>query len=140
MDAFIKSQLNYCPLVWMFHDRRANSKLKKVFERALQIACYDSGNNSANAYCNLNKSLTIHQRSLQLLMIEIFKTKSTLNLIFMTHIFAEKSSYNGLRNPNRLQLPKVRTAICGTENIQVRGCSLWFSLTNSLKDSDSAKI
>ena len=120
MDVFIKSQFNYCPLVWMFQDRRANSKLNKVFERALQIACYDSGNNFANAYCNLNKSLTIHQRSLQLLIIEIFKTKITLNLIFMMDIFAEKSSYNGLRNPNHVQLPKVRTenrAICGTENI-----------------------
>ena len=39
MDAFIKSQFNYCPFVWMFHDRRANAKLNKVFERALRIAC-----------------------------------------------------------------------------------------------------
>ena len=31
MDAFFKSQFNYCPLVWMFHDRRANTKLNKVF-------------------------------------------------------------------------------------------------------------
>ena len=79
MDAFIKSQFNYCPLVWMFHDRRANAKLNKVFERALRIACSDSMNNSENnsentsvyTYCNPNKSLTIYQCSLQLLMIEI---------------------------------------------------------------------
>ena len=65
MDAFIRSQFNYCPLVWMFHDREANVKLNKVFERAMRIACNDSGNNFAN------KSLTIHQRNLQLLMTNI---------------------------------------------------------------------
>ena len=47
MDAFIQSQFNYCTLVWMFHHRRTNAKLNKVFERALPIACNDSRNNSA---------------------------------------------------------------------------------------------
>ena len=131
MDAFIKSQFNYCPLVWMFHDRGANVKLNKVFERAMRIACNDSGNNF------VNKSLAIHQRNLQLLMTEIFKTINNLNPIFMKDIFATKHSYYSLRNPNHLQLPKVRTTKYGTENIQFRGCSLWSSLPNSLKGSDS---
>ena len=81
----------------MFDDRRANTKLNKDCERALRIACKDSGNNS------VNKSLTIHQRNLQLLMIEIFKTKNNLNPTFMKDIFAEKSSYYSLRNPNRFE-------------------------------------
>ena len=29
--AFIKSQFNYGPLLWMFHYRRVNAKLNKVF-------------------------------------------------------------------------------------------------------------
>ena len=29
LDAFLKSQFNYCPLVWMFHDRRANANKVK---------------------------------------------------------------------------------------------------------------
>ena len=98
MDAFIKSQFNYCPLVWMFHERRANAKLNKVIVRALRIASDDSWNNSENIseknsvnyYCNPNKSLTIHQRNLQLLMIEIFKTKNNLYPTFMKDIFTEK--------------------------------------------------
>ena len=94
MDAFIKSQFNYCPLVWMFHDRRANAKLNKVSERALRIACNDSEinsvNNSMNNYCIDKKSLTVHQRNLQLLMIEIFKTKNNLNPTFMKDILQLK--------------------------------------------------
>ena len=89
MDVFIESLFNYCQLVWMFHDRRANAKDNKVSERAFRIACNDSGNNSVNKYCNIKKSLTIHQRNLQLLMIEIFKIKNNLNLTFMKDTFAE---------------------------------------------------
>ena len=37
MDAFIKSQFSHCPLIWMFHDRRASAMLNRVCERALQI-------------------------------------------------------------------------------------------------------
>ena len=106
VDAFIKSQFNYCQLVWMFHYCRANAKLNKVFERALRIACNNSRYNSVNTYCNLNKSLTIHQRNLQWLMIEIFKTKKNLYPTFVKDIFADKDSYYSLRNPNPLQLPK----------------------------------
>ena len=50
----------------------------------------DSGNNSANNYYNLNKSLIIHHCNLQLLMVEILNTKNNLNLTVMKDIFAEK--------------------------------------------------
>ena len=32
MNAFIKSKLNYSPLVWVFYDRRANVKLRSLKE------------------------------------------------------------------------------------------------------------
>ena len=55
MVAFIKSQFNYCPLVWMFHDRTINSKVNKIRERALRIVCKDSGNDFVN---DVNSSVT----------------------------------------------------------------------------------
>ena len=42
MNSFVKSQLNYSPLVWMFHDRVLNSKLNLIQERALRLACKDN--------------------------------------------------------------------------------------------------
>ena len=35
MNSFIKSQFNYCPLVWVFHDRVLYSKLNFIQKRAL---------------------------------------------------------------------------------------------------------
>ena len=57
----------------------------------------------------------------------------------MKDIFEEKNSFYSLRTPDHLQLPKVRAAVCGTENIQLRGCSLWSSLPNCLKGSDTGQ-
>ena len=36
MKAFIESQFNYCPLIWMFHSRTLNNKINHIHERALR--------------------------------------------------------------------------------------------------------
>ena len=112
-------------------DRTINNKVNKIRERALRIVCKDSENDFVN---NVNSSVTSHKRNLQLLMIEIFKTKNDLSPTFMKDIFAERDSYYSLRNASHLQLPKVRTPIYGTETIQYRGSLLWSSLPSFLKD------
>ena len=37
MKAFITSQFSYCPLIWMFHSRNFNNKIKRMHERALRL-------------------------------------------------------------------------------------------------------
>ena len=41
MSSYITSQFNYCPLVWMIHNRKLNKKINKVHERALRIVYGD---------------------------------------------------------------------------------------------------
>ena len=36
-NAFFESRFEYCPLVWMFHDRNAHHKINHLHERALRI-------------------------------------------------------------------------------------------------------
>ena len=77
----------FCPLVWKFHDRATNLKLNRIHERALRLVCKDS----EAKLTKLKKSYgTIHQHNLQLLMIEIFKTKNNLNPKFMKNILTER--------------------------------------------------
>ena len=42
MKAFIESQLDYCPLIWMFHSRGVNNKINHLHERSLRIVCKDN--------------------------------------------------------------------------------------------------
>ena len=74
MNNFIKSHVSYCLLIWMFHDRGLNSKVNKIQERALRIVYKDS-HADYETLLKLDNAVSIHQRNLQYLMIEIHKTK-----------------------------------------------------------------
>ena len=37
MNAFFKSQFNYCPTIWMFHNRSLNNKINRLHECCLKI-------------------------------------------------------------------------------------------------------
>ena len=41
MNAFFNSQFNYCPLIWMFHNCMANSKINRLHGRCLRIIYND---------------------------------------------------------------------------------------------------
>ena len=49
MKAFIESQLNYCPWIWIFHSRTLNSKTKRLHERALRNVYFDC----KSSFCEL---------------------------------------------------------------------------------------
>ena len=80
----------------------------------------------------LNNSVTTHERNLQLLMTEIFKTKSKLNPDFMTDIFKERSVSYNLRKGYDTPLPVVRTTTYGIETVSYIGNKLWQILPLSL--------
>ena len=94
MKAFVTSQFQYCPLVWMFHRRKMNSKINGLHGRALQIA-YKDYNSTFIALLEKDKSVTIHQKNLQLLMIEMFKTANNSKPSFMDEIIPQRS-INGI--------------------------------------------
>ena len=86
MKTFVMSQFSYCSLIWMFYDRNLNNKINRIHERALRIA-YKDNVSTFEKLLEMDNSVTVHQRNLQLLMVEIYKTKYNLNPSFMKQIF-----------------------------------------------------
>ena len=86
MNAFILSQFSYCPAIWNFHDRNINNYINKILERALRLAFKDSSSKFEDLLTKAT-SVTIHQRNLQLLTTEIYKTRHYLIPKFMGEIF-----------------------------------------------------
>ena len=70
----------------MFHDRGLNAKVNKIQERALRIV-YKNSHADYESLLKLDNAVSIHQRNLQYLMIEIYKTKRSPNPSFMSEIF-----------------------------------------------------
>ena len=76
-NAFIDSQVNYAPLIWMFAGKTLN-KICKIHHRTLQVV-YKDFNKSYDELLELNNDLSIHQRHLRYLAIEVFKSIIRLN-------------------------------------------------------------
>ena len=84
--------------------------------------------------------VSIHVKNLQLLMTEIYKTKSGLSPPFMKDIFAERNTGYNLRHDNDSQLPKVHTTTYGIETIAFLGNRLWSTLPNIFKQAGTLPI
>ena len=95
--AFITSQFNYCPIIWMFHSRQLNNRIKKIHKRVLRLVYKDS-KLIFNNLLGLNNSFTIHQRNIQILAREIFKVKNSLAPEIMTEVFEIKEPHYNLRS------------------------------------------
>ena len=83
MQAFIHSQLGYCPLVWMFHSRKLNSRINNIHERALRIVYKDFVSTFAELL-NKDNSFTIHERNIQALGIELYQVANGLSPVIMS--------------------------------------------------------
>ena len=108
MKAFICSQFGYCPLVWIFHSRKINNRINSLHERALRVV-YRDYKATFSELLSKDKSVTIPQRNLQLLVTEMFKTKNELNPKIMEEIFTFKDVDYNLRNNTPLKISNVKT-------------------------------
>ena len=57
--AFVVSQFNYCPLVWMFHTKELNNRINSLHETALRLT-YQNRNSSFDELLKFDKSVFIH--------------------------------------------------------------------------------
>ena len=77
MRAFITSQFQYCPLIWIFHSRQLNKKISKIQKRALRIT-YKDTESTYSELLEKDCAVTIHTKNLQLLVTEMYKTRQIL--------------------------------------------------------------
>ena len=125
MKAFIESQFNYCPLIWMLHSRTLNNKINRIHERALRTV-YCDYNSSFNELLDKDDSFTIHQSNVQSLAIEIYKYLNDLSPAILSEVFkiSKTISYD-LRMRNELYARNSKTVRYGTETISFLSPKIW---------------
>ena len=139
-------QFNYCSLVWKRHNRKLNKKINKVHERALRIVSGDHKTSFLellNSFLELLnfESVTIHQRNLQYLLIEIYKVKKGISPRVMNEIFQffENLVYE-LRSAVHLPSRNSHTVFFGTESIVNLRPKLWNMVSEKIKSSESINV
>ena len=137
MKAFIESQFNYCPLIWMFHSRTLNNKISRIHERALRTV-YSDYNSSFNELLDKDGSFTIHQKKVQSLAIEIYKYLHGLSPAILNEVFKVNQTIPyDLRMRNELYARNPKTVRYGTETISFLSPKIWSLMPQNIKDSGS---
>ena len=96
MKAFVSSQFAYCPLIWIIYNDHFLS-----FEELL----------------SKDKSVTVHQRNLQILATEMYKILNGLSPDIMQDIFETKSNYYNTRNAPAFFSRNIKTVRYGLQTI-----------------------
>ena len=137
LSSFVHSHFSYAPLVWMFHSREMNNKMNKVHKKALSIL-YDDEESSFDQLLYRDQSYTIHEKNIQILLTEMFKSKNKLEPNLLQDIF-EASNYRGptLRSSKYFKRPNVKSVKYGDKSLQVFGVQLWNQLPVDIQEMDN---
>ena len=135
-NSFVISNFRYSPLIWMFCGKTANNEINRVHKRALRIVLrdYDA---SFDELLAENEEKTIHVWSLQMLMIEVYKSLNHQNPSFLWELFARKEIHYNLRIKDILALLKALTTSFSINSISFRGSILWNSTPDVIKSSNT---
>ena len=139
MNAFITSHFGYCSLIWMCHNRKINKQINKIHERALRIVYVDNTSNF-DELLKRSKSVSIHNRNIQHLAIEIYKSIHSSSPTLMSEIFVEKKSNHNLRKNNALVPIRPISTKFGLNSISHLASKLWELLPEDIKNANTLSI
>ena len=136
MKAFITSQFSYCPLIWMFHSRNLNNKINRIHEWALRLVYQN--NLTFSELLDLDNSVKVHQKNLQVLVTEIYKVKNGIAPEMMKNIFElQNTSYNLRSSCSQFRRENIKTVHYGLQSVRYLGPKIWELVPNNIKDSNS---
>ena len=101
-SGMIKSQFSYCPLIWMFSSRKSNNLINRIH---------------AVTMLEKNKEITIHQRNLQVLIIEVYKIINRYAPPIMDNFLMFRENTHNLKN-FQIILNKNKTTGLGDNILQ----------------------
>ena len=135
MKKFTEPQFNYCPLIWMFYSRSINNKISRLHEKALRIV-YCDFKSSFEGLLLKDNSISIHERNIQSLALEIYKFLNGLSLSFLNNIFHKNisNSYD-LQNHKELYSRNPKTVRYGTETVSYMASKIWSKVPETIKMS-----
>ena len=139
VNSFINSQFSYCPIIWMFHNRKLNQRINQIHERGLRMI-YKEYELSYEQLLVKDNSVSIHQKNLQKLVTEIYKVLNGYVPEIIKDLFVVEEISYSLRNTTKFKANKIYTTKYGTETVSYLGPKLWKSLPNEYKDSASLEI
>ena len=84
--------------------------------------------------------MTIHERNLQKLGIEIYKAKQKLSALPIQELFKQRDEIHDLRQTRCWEVPRVQKVNFGVETMRYRGIKTWDLIPADIQASPSLEI
>ena len=135
-SSFIKSQFTYCPLVWMFCTKHSIGRINSIHERCLRLIQQNYTSDFEVLLENSNEK-PVHQKCIELLMIEVYKYLNDLSPDIMSDIFKLRENTYNLRNFHIFESQNPRTKTFGLDSVAYRASQLWNIVPEEIRNSTS---
>ena len=135
MKSFTISQFKYCPLVRMCHSRTLNNKINKLHERALFV--HGDRQSTFEELLNIDKSVTIDHKNLQVLPPELYIVRHGLAPELMNDIFKKRNVTYNFGNNSTFETRNIKSVYYGSETIFFLGPKIWELLPSNIKNSEN---
>ena len=137
MKSFVTSQFKYCPLIWMLHSRERNNRINRIHGRELRLIHQDNSLSFAKLL-DTDNSVTIHQRNLQVLATEIFKSKIGLAPEIIKEVFEiQYPDYNFRSEATHFKRENVKATHYGIQSVRYLVPKIWDLVPNNIKNCGS---
>ena len=124
----------------MFHSRTLNNRINKIHERGLRLLYKNETFLSFDDLLKSDRSVSIHQKNLQILATEIYKTKNDFGPKIMKDTFHFMQKPYNLRNNPELQRRRNRPVYFGTESISSIAPKIWELIPSHIRSANSLEI
>ena len=135
MNAFFKSQFSYSPSIWMMQSRKRNNKINRLHERCLRVT-YNDGLSSFEELLERDNSVSVHNRNIQCLAIELYKVFNDICPDIMKDVFPLSTSSNyDIRSRRTFTTRSVKTVYYGV--FVIPSTKVWELIPNNIKSIEN---
>ena len=138
MKTFVESQVGYCPLIWMFHSTKVNSKINHLQERSFRIV-YNDYITLFEDLLKKDNSFKFHHKNIQSLAIDFFKVEKGIANPILCEIFPLRSIDYNLRSQTDFSVSSVNTTHFGLNFLRYFASKVWNMVPLELKDLNDVK-
>ena len=118
----------------MFAGKSSIAKIYKIHFRTLQTV-YNNYDKPYHDLLKLSTDVSIHQKHLRFLAIEVYKSFMVINPEFMWEFFNKYQVQYNLRKGDIVHLPPARSSFYDINSLAFRESLLWNSLPGNVKQS-----
>ena len=135
-SSFIKSQLIYCSLVWMFCTKHSIGRINSIHEWCLRLIQQNYASGFEVLLENGNEN-QVHQKCIELLMIQVFKYLNGLSHDIMSDILKLRENTYNLTHFHIFESQSLRTKRFGLDSIAYSTSQLWKNVPDEIRNSTS---